>query len=248
MVGSCRRIARAGVDCLREYDGLPYGIGLGCSGLGRVSGLGTCVKLGVMEVTFVKADGPGEQDRVYLTMDGAVRRGPVHVVHDLPHLVVESVFGIDDGLWAELEAGHHAAAARAMTARDPKRKKTGRIVSGAAEGVPTSRWLTAGHRRAKVLTNAVANRFGDGPDTPTGVRERVAHSGERAAEEILSEVHDDTVTEAISGVAELLHRWEALPAGEPLRLTWPPPRSYLAKDRGLSTGTESPGGNPISER
>ena len=47
----------------------------------------------VMEVTFVKADGPGEQDRVYLTMGGAVRRGPVHVVHDLPHLVVESVVG-----------------------------------------------------------------------------------------------------------------------------------------------------------
>jgi len=57
-------------------------------------------------------------------MDGAVRRGPVHVVHDLPHLVVESVFGIEDGLWAELEASRHAAAARAVTARDPKRQKT----------------------------------------------------------------------------------------------------------------------------
>ena len=66
----------------------------------------------------------GEQHRVYLTMDGAVRRGPVHVVHDLPHLVVESVFGIEDGLWAELEASRHAAAARAVTARDPKRQKT----------------------------------------------------------------------------------------------------------------------------
>lgn len=54
-------------------------------------------KLAVMEVTFVKASEPGEQHRVYLTMDGAVRREPVHVVHDLPHLVVESVFGIGDG-------------------------------------------------------------------------------------------------------------------------------------------------------
>ena len=98
----------------------------------------------VMEVTFVKADGPGEQDRVYLTMGGAVRRGPVHVVHDLPHLVVESVFGIEDGLSAELEASRHAATARAVTARDPKRQKTGRIVSRAAEGVSASRWLTAG--------------------------------------------------------------------------------------------------------
>ena len=50
-------------------------------------------------------------------MDGAVRRGPVHVVHDLPHMVVESVVGIEDGLSAELEAGRHAATARAVTAR-----------------------------------------------------------------------------------------------------------------------------------
>ena len=65
-------------------------------------------------------------------MDGAVRRGPVHVVHDLPHLVVESVFGIEDGLWAELEASRHAAAARAVTARDPKRQKT-RLVGSSRE-------------------------------------------------------------------------------------------------------------------
>jgi hypothetical protein len=65
-----------------------------------------------MEVTFVKADRSEELDRVYLTVGGVVQRGPVHVVHDLPHLVVESVFGIDDGLWAELEARRHTGAAR----------------------------------------------------------------------------------------------------------------------------------------
>ena len=157
-------------------------------------------KLAAVDVTFVKAGRPGYQDRVYLTTRGVVRQGPVHVVHDLPHLVVESVFGIDDGLWAELHAGRHAAAARAVTARDLKRQKAGRIVSGAAAGVSTSQWLTDGHRRAKVLTNAVANRFGDGPDSPAGVRERVARSGEHSAEETLS-------------------------GGEVLRLSWPlPPR------------------------
>lgn len=175
----------------------------------------------------MKANRRGEQDRVYLAMAGAVRRGPVHVVHDLPHLVVESVFGIDDGLWAELEAGRHAAAARAVTARDPQRQRTGRIVSGAAEGMPASQWLTAGHRRAKVLTNAVANRFGDGPDTPAGVRERVARSGERSAEATLSGVDDNTIAEAIAGVAEVLLRWAALPSGEALRLTWPLTRERL---------------------
>ena len=99
---------------------------------------------------LVKADAAGDQDRVYLAVNGAVRRGPIHVVHDLPHLVVESLLGIDDGLWAELEAAQHAAA-RAVTARAAKRQKQGRIVSGAPQGEALSQWLTTGHRRAKVL-------------------------------------------------------------------------------------------------
>ena len=45
----------------------------------------------------------------------------MHVIHDLPHLVVESLFGIADGLRAELAAGSHAAAGQAATAREAKR-------------------------------------------------------------------------------------------------------------------------------
>jgi hypothetical protein len=84
----------------------------------------------------VKAAGPGDRDRAWLTADGATRRGAVHVVHDLPHLVVESLFGITDGLWAELAAGTHAEADHAAAARDPGRQKQGRIVSGAASANP----------------------------------------------------------------------------------------------------------------
>jgi hypothetical protein len=88
-----------------------------------------------MEITLVKAAGPGDRDRAWLKAGDAVaRRGPVHVIHDLPHLVVESLFGIADGLWAELAAGSHAAAGHAASARDPRRQKQGRIVSGAAAG------------------------------------------------------------------------------------------------------------------
>jgi len=101
-----------------------------------------------MEVTLVRAAGPGSRDRAWLTVAGVTRRGPVYVVHDLPHLAVESLFGIDDGLWAELAAGDHVAAGHAATARDPKRQKRGRIVSGAAPGIPAAMWLTPGHRRA----------------------------------------------------------------------------------------------------
>ena len=93
----------------------------------------------MMEITLVKASGPGDRDRAYLlTAGGNARRAAVHMVHDLPHLAVESAFGITDGLWAELSAGSHAEANRAAAARDPGRHKRGRIVSGAAAGVPSA--------------------------------------------------------------------------------------------------------------
>jgi hypothetical protein len=104
-----------------------------------------------MEITLVKAAGPGDRDHAYLKGGDVARRGPIHVVHDLPHLVVESLFGISDGLWGELASGFHAAVGHAASARNPKRQKHGRIVSGAAAGVRTGQWLTPGHRRAKTL-------------------------------------------------------------------------------------------------
>src|SRR6202035_3968127 len=55
------------------------------------------MNLPVMEVTLVKAAGPGGRDGAWLTVAGVTRPGPVHVVHDLPHLAVESLFGIGDG-------------------------------------------------------------------------------------------------------------------------------------------------------
>ena len=157
----------------------------------------------MMEIILVKAAGPGNRDRAYLAGDGITRRGPVHAVHDLPHLVVESLFGIADGLWAELAAGSHAAAARAAAARDPKRQKLGRIVSGAAAGVPAEKWLTPGHRRAKAITNCVTNRWGDGPDSPDGVRDRAARMNDRALHELLACADDATIATAICGVKDL---------------------------------------------
>lgn len=82
----------------------------------------------------------------------------VHVVHDLPHLVVESVFNITDGLWTELAAGKHRESDRAASAREPSHQKHGRIVSGAATGAETDEWLSDGHRMGKTVTNSVVNR------------------------------------------------------------------------------------------
>jgi hypothetical protein len=174
-----------------------------------------------MEVTLVKAAGPGERDRAYLEVDGVTRRGPVHVIHDLPHLVVESVFGIRDGLWGELAAGSHVAAGQAATARDPKRQKLGRIVSGAADGSPAGEWLTPGHRGAKAITNCVTNRWGDGPDTPAGVRERVARESSPPLDDLLAQIDDETIATAIRGVRDLQQRWMAVPPGGKLSLSWP---------------------------
>ena len=162
-----------------------------------------------------------DEDRAYLTVDGQTRRGPVHVEHDLPHLVVESMFGISDGLWGELAAGRHEAASAATSARDPKQRKGGRIVSGAARGARTDEWLSTGHRVAKVVTNAVINRWGEGPDTPDGVRERIARQPIREIDALLARVTDEQIAIAIHDVAVLRRRWAAVPPGGTLRLRWP---------------------------
>jgi hypothetical protein len=182
----------------------------------------------VMEITLVKAAGPGDRDRAWLQAGDAARRGPVHVIHDLPHLVVESLFGITDGLWAELAAGSHAAAGRAASARDPRRQKQGRIVSGAAASTRTDEWLTPGHRRAKTITNCVTNRWGDGPDTPAGVRDRVARANDPSLHDLLARVDDETIAMAIWGVRDLERRWVAVPPAGTLSLFWPLARDFFA--------------------
>jgi hypothetical protein len=194
------------------------------------------MSLPAMEIALVKAAWPGDRGRTWLTDRDVTRRGPVHVVHDLPHLVVESLFGITDGLWAELAAGTHTAAGQAAAARDPKRHKQGRIVSGAAAGVPAGQWLTSGHRRAKAITNCVANRWGDGPDTPAGVRDRAARQDDSSLDDLLARVDDDTIALAIWGVRDLEQRWTAVPLGGTLRLSWPlAPDFFAAAPGNLAT-------------
>ena len=185
-----------------------------------------------MEIILVKAAGPGDRDRAYLKGGDAARRGPIHVIHDLPHLVVESLVGITDGLWGELAAGFHAAAGHAASARDPKRQKQGRIVSGAAAGARTGEWLTPGHRRAKTITNCVTNRWGDGPDTPAGVWDRVARANDPSLQDLLAPVDDETIAMAIQGVRDLERRWVTVPPGGKLRLFWPLARDFFARAAG----------------
>jgi hypothetical protein len=175
----------------------------------------------VADVAIVKGETPAA-DRTWLSFpDGTARRAVVHVIHDLPHLVVESVFGLDDGLWGTLAAGGFSPATRALT----KRQGRLRLVTDAPlDELAARNW--PGHVVAKAAVNAVLNRWGDGPDTPVGVRTRLCGYGPDAAS-LADRLDDESVRIAAAGVRRLYRQWAALPPGDSLRLTWPLHDSWL---------------------
>lgn len=181
----------------------------------------------VADVAIVKGETPAE-DRTWLSFpDGTARREAVHVVHDLPLLVVESVFGLDKGLWGTLAAGGFAPASRAISRRDGRLRLVTTVPSentGPFDDLATGNWPV--HRTAKAAVNAVVNRWGDGPDTPAGVRARLRKSGPDAAA-LAGRLTDEQLRVAAAGVRRLCKDWAALPAGGTLRATWPLHDSWL---------------------
>ena len=123
----------------------------------------------VADVAIVKGETPAS-DRTWLSFpDGTARRAVVHVIHDLPHLVVESAFDLDDGLWGTLAAGGYAPASRAATRRNGRIRL---VTDAEPDEIAVRTWPA--HVVAKAAVNAVLNRWGDGPDTPAGVRDAAA--------------------------------------------------------------------------
>lgn len=158
-------------------------------------------------LTFVKAD-DGDRQRVHgERADGHSFRLRLHVTHDLRHLVVESMLGIDDGLWSSLVDG------------------------GAYAGA------TVEHFAAKALTNAIAGSVEELRMRLESFRriDLVSRPGyDHAAAERMTEVLDEriasladaTLLATVRTLSAVLERWNVTPVGDVMRLDWP-----LAPDR-----------------
>ncbi|MCW2933921.1 MAG: hypothetical protein JWM19_4883 [Actinomycetia bacterium] len=153
------------------------------------------------QVALVKGDTPAG-DRIWLTSpDGTTSQAVARAIRDLPHLVVESAFGIDDGLWATL--------------------------ADAPSDEPVNGRDCAGHAVARAATDAVVNLWRHGPNSPCGVRDRLRVAARRETwaaariEDLAAGLDDDTIRAARIGVRRLYRSWRTLPAGGTLRLTWP---------------------------
>jgi hypothetical protein len=190
----------------------------------------------VADVAIVKGETPAG-DRTWLTFpDRTARRMTAHVTRDLPHLVVESVFGLSDGLWGTLAAQPSGPAARAAlscvsgtaTSTSARGKAKLRLVTEPPRTSPgePAEPCPPGNTMARAAVYAVLNRWGDGPDTPGGVRARLRRASPAAAR-LAEGLGDEDIRVAAAGVRRLCRDWAALPVGGTLHATWPLDDSWL---------------------
>ena len=106
-----------------------------------------------------------------------------------------------------LARGGFAAANRARTRSRARRPRL--VTDAPLDDLAASNWR--GHILAKAATNAVMNRWQDGPDTPDGVWARLSPGAAADADyrqrvgDLLGRLDDETIALAISGTRELTH-------------------------------------------
>ncbi len=149
------------------------------------------------DVAIVKGETPAADWALVTLSAGGTRKVAVQVINDLPHLVVESVFRIDDGRWGTLARGSSSDASR------------------------------PGHVVARAAVDAVVNRWRRGPDSPDGVRARLRARAERETwlaariASLAATLDDDEIRAAADGAQAACRQWARLPVGGALRLAWP---------------------------
>jgi len=123
------------------------------------------------DITLVKGE-TSALDRTWMSRpDRSTQQVAVHPVHDLPHLVVESLFGIEDGLWGVLARGGFAAANRARTRSRGRRARL--VTDEPLDALGAASWR--GHIVAKAATNAVMNRWQAAGQRPARAPRRRHH-------------------------------------------------------------------------
>lgn len=184
-----------------------------------------------MEIVVIKGAEPGQRDSMWVTRrDGSTAQVPINMAHELPHLVVESVFGIEFGFWGLVAAGAFANEVRASRSRDPRRAKAGRagVLVGRpgqsplrAEGTDD---LLARHTgelmAAKALTN-VFRAWGGSPPGPPEIRARLASVAHPVVGAVLARITDSDIEAVLAGLPAADAAWRAVGPGEKLRLRWP---------------------------
>jgi hypothetical protein len=160
--------------------------------------------------------------------DGSTAQVPINMVHDLPHLVVESFFELKFGFWGLIDAGAFAREIGASHARDPKRVKAGRsgVLMGRARQSPLSGEaidpLVAEHENELIAAKALTNAF-RGPGGADAVRQRLDRSADANAivGEKAATINDEVIERVREAIARADAEWRAVPPGGRLELRWP---------------------------
>lgn len=181
-----------------------------------------------MDIVVVKGH-PGERDRMWVTRsDGSTDQVPINMVHDLPHLTVESFFGLQFGFWGLIDAGAFAREIDASHARDAKRIKAGRsgVLMGRAKQSPLADEevdaLVAEHEEELIAAKALTNAFRG----PGSIRDRLERSAEGNAivRQKIATLDDETIERIRADLINADREWRAVPPGGRLELRWPTSR------------------------
>lgn len=165
-----------------------------------------------MDVTFGRSG--RRRYRVVIERPGATRMimepAPGYhpcLPHDLVHYVVESHWGLRDGIYGQLAAGGDA-----HTFRPADLVRTRRVARASARRNTPGTEVARSERLAAVAFAAWQRRHGSGGEADGGSwSDRLAAAGLREAE----------LAEVVERLDEVGRRWNSLAIGESLTLRWP---------------------------